>query len=281
MMSSKQNLEERARSILELHQNLHDCVSPPLSQVTTDGPSAKSELPSVSPEQSSRAVELDFLTGGSSMPRRPVLSESIEGVTVESSTLSSEGRLKRQPISVKYDYVLFETGYTSRLVEHYLRKGCMFYLRVDSDATVTRNPFSGARREDKRTDITLTPDTLKTGVKGYAYEYKEGECDRVNSADDETDHKPLLICDSLWGDGTYLAHGEDRKTAEKLVAILPGDTRDGIIVYKYKDMDQVWEIARTLGDLDYCAFFDMPHDMYELVGDNLRVLVLAFDCESG
>ncbi len=72
---------------------------------------------------------------------------------------SSPPVFTKHPLLTKYDYVMFDTGYTSRLVVHYLMRGCEFDLQVE--------PTSEWRHKDKpdeRKNLVLNAATLETGV---------------------------------------------------------------------------------------------------------------------
>lgn len=187
----------------------------------------------------------------------------------------AEPTFTKQPLPVKYDYVMMDTGYTSRLVVHYLMRGCEFDLQV------APSPVLGRDRPDERKDLVLTAATLETGVpEGYNAAYTEDDEGEIDHDTDETEHIPVLIHDALWGDGKYLRRGgADRKQVELMAAMLPAD--HGCVVYKFTDFAKALDIAFTLRYINYCACLNIPHDMHELVGGGLRILVLKFDCESG
>ena len=145
--------------------------------------------------------------------------------------------------SLACDYVVFRTGFTSRLVTHFLMRGCSFDLEYSSE---------GRRRAAM--DMRLTPSILATGVTGYTrtYDAKNDNCENIT-----LNAKPLFISDDMYGDGTYYTVGETHAISRQIFDVIEEkEDTCGTIAFKCNSIPRAFRYAQKLEKLGYCPYLE-------------------------
>lgn len=186
----------------------------------------------------------------------------------------------------KLDYVLINTGYTSRLIKllGFDVINCIKSSSVEDKNKVFRVGYS------HDIDKTTTADIDKILERGSKWRGNLNEAftfdDRENGIipDDYIEEfinfmkNCLFIYDDLWGEGLYKI-GDDEEI-EKVLSSLKGHNLSGTICFNCGTRDDIMSYATFLKKLEYCVFFDYEGDSYINCPD-MVITVASFDTESG
>jgi len=192
------------------------------------------------------------------------------------------------------DYLIVNTGYTSRLVTR---------LGFDKVDLVMENAW-----KKKKGDKIRHNNIYKVG---YSFDYKSQEgidkirnnvgdsCEELDNAFtfddrpggvlpneyitefDEFINSCLYIYDDLWGNGLYKVSDNDEEI-NKVIAVLDANKigKYGTVCFRCKSRDDIKKFTKIIRKLDYCQMFDYEGDEY-VDTDELIITVASFDTESG
>lgn len=208
-----------------------------------------------------------------------------------SSRKKSSPPPKAKVIEHKIDYVVLHCNYTSRLVEYYVTRGAKIQVKaarkkkaIDgslvNDYNLSASILENAEQSCKEHDC-LAGCNKKWG-RLYNYGYSDGH-------EDEQDQLviPVIINDSLWGDGLYLFGDTPEKLAEaEFVADTLNEAKcSSDIVFKCSSIKEAINIAYYVKLLRHCAFFGDVDDMKfvekKIDGKTINIMILSYDTESG
>jgi hypothetical protein len=198
---------------------------------------------------------------------------------------------KAKVIEHKIDYVVLDCGYTSRLVEYYVKRGAQIQVKA-----AKKKAIDGSRVADHNLSASILENAEmlceehdcskgcdKKWGRSYVYGYANG---------DEQDEvvMPIIINDSLYGDGLYLFRNSDDELAEAafIANVLNEAKCSSDIVFKCSSHKEAFNIAYYVKLLQHCACFNDVFDMKFVEkntgngnGITINIMILSYDTESG
>ena len=107
------------------------------------------------------------------------------------------------------------------------------------------------------------------------FELEDADRDDVQ----DSEKRLIYIEDTIWGGGLTSFQDEE---SDKVRSLL-GEDKDGVICFRASGLNRVMELVEALTDISYCGCmgFGSLTSMKLISNEQIKVLYMDFDCESG